>query len=166
MTIISPQEHFNGYVMRSFKDFKRNPLDDYLARTACMHAFHMYEVYFKRGSVELRKELGGSKGVYKQRLQKEVEGFRVVETVCDVSKHVEACHYVGDVAVPVSAGSVQSRKDFLRLENGGKLLLEDDGAMLLESSGTYLAVGDEQENIMSALEAVINHWKQEVDRLD
>ncbi len=166
MTIKSPQEHFNDYVMRSFKDFKRNPLDDYLARTACMHAFHMYEVYFKRGSVELRKELGGSKGVYKQRLQKEVEGFRVVETVCDVSKHVETHHYDGNVVVPVSAGNVQSRKDFLRLENGGKLLLEDGGAMLLESSGTYLAVGDEQENIMSALEAVINHWKQEVDRLD
>lgn len=142
-------------------DFKQSQTDEYLARSACMWAFHMYEIFFKEGSDKLKKELGGSLGVYKKRLLDDVEGFEAVETVCNVSKHVNTRH----AGNPASTENVRPRKDHVLLEDGGKLLMENGDALLLESSSTYLTVGDEEVNLIGALESVIAFWKRELERV-
>ena len=161
MDRISPPVYFNSYVERAFADFKQSQMDDYLARSACMWAFHMHEIFFNEGSDKLKEELGGSLGVYKKRLLDDVEGFEAVETVCNVSKHVNARH----ARKPASAEDVHARKDHILLEDGGKLLMENGAALLLESSGTYLTVGDEEVNLIGALESVIAFWKRELERV-
>ena len=161
MDQISPLTYFNDYVERAFADFKQSQMDEYLARSACMWTFHMHDIFFKAGSKGLQKDLGGSQGVYKKRLLDEVEGFKAVETVCNVSKHVNTRH----AGIRASTKNVRPRKNHLLLQSGGKLLMENGDPLLLESSSTYLTVGDEDVNILIAVESVVAFWKTELERI-
>ena len=161
MARISPPEYFNSYVLRAVEEFKQNQMDVYLAKTACMWAFHMHESFFNGANENLKRELGVKLGNYTKRLREDVEYFETVETVCNVTKHVTT----GPPTKLVSAENVQSQENYILLENGGKLLLENGGALLNESSGTYLTVDDEETNLVSALESIIAFWKRELERV-
>ena len=78
---MSPKNFLDGYVLRSFEDYKRSEFDEYLARIACMFSFHMHEVLFKSGDNEFRKALGRDRGNYQKSLIDCVPGFGLVEAV-------------------------------------------------------------------------------------
>jgi hypothetical protein len=158
---MNPSEYFQNYVERSFEESINDVTDDYKARVACMFCFHMTDAmnyyYYKMNDKNLKKKLGQN-----------IQGYCVVQAVCNASKHLiktTLFKQTGGPEAEVSAGDIRVDSSFLLLENGSKILSEDGkSALLLEDSGTYLNTDGRKYDVHEALKSVVDFWKEELER--
>ena len=162
MTVAPEFEYYKNYVEMSYDDFSKDSLNEYKSRVACMFAYHMTDV------LKEKYKLDGISNV-QENLGNKVEGYTVVQAVCNVSKHYKDAKFYktpGSPAEKINMDDVGANISFYTWSDGTEVSWGDGTSIISSNSGIYLNFRTEKYNILDSLTTVLAHWKTELRRFN